>query len=48
MVDVDGIEICDIPIGEDDTGGSAVWVLYREWLYWRKMTRNLDQKRAKT
>ena len=33
MVDVDGIEICDIPIGEDDTRGSLVWVFYRNRLY---------------
>ena len=23
---LDGIDRCDIPIGEDDTGGSLVWV----------------------
>ena len=28
--------VCDIPIGRDDTGRSAVWVLYREWPYPRK------------
>ena len=28
--------VCDIPIGRDDTGGSAVWDLYREWPYPRK------------
>ena len=43
-----GRALCDIPIGKDDTGGSAVWLLYREWLYRRKMTRNPDQKCAKT
>ena len=32
MVDVDGIEVCDIPIGEDDTRGSPVWVFYRNRL----------------
>ena len=39
--------LCDNPIGEDDTGGSAVWVLYREWPYQRKMTRNLGWNNAK-
>ena len=43
-----GRVLCEIPIGKDDTGRSAVWVLHREWLYRRKMTRNLDQKYAKT
>ena len=36
--------VCDIPIGKDDTGGSVVWVLYREWLYRRKMTKNPVEK----
>ena len=35
--------MCDIPIGRDDTGRSAVWVLYREWLYRRKIGRNSGQ-----
>ena len=35
--DVGGMEVCDIPIGEDETGGSPVWVFYRNWLYGRKM-----------
>ena len=37
---VDEVDVCDIPIGEDDTGGSAVWVLYREWLDRRKIAEN--------
>ena len=40
--------LCDNPIGEDDTGGSAVWLLYREWPYWRKMTWNPSQNNVKT
>ena len=36
--------VCDIPIGKDDTGGSAVWVLYREWLYRRKMAEIRSKK----
>ena len=32
-LDVGGMEVCDIPIGEDETGGSPVWVFYRKWLY---------------
>ena len=28
---VDGIEICNIPIGKDDARGSPVWVFSREW-----------------
>ena len=31
-LDVGGMEVCDIPIGEDDTEGSPVWVFYRKWL----------------
>ena len=38
----------DIPIGRDDIGRSAVWVLYREWLYRRKIAENPLQKRVKT
>ena len=38
-----GRVVCDIPIGRDDTGRSAVWVLYREWLYRRKIGRNSGQ-----
>ena len=26
----------DIPPGKDDTGGSDVWVLYKEWIDQRK------------
>ena len=40
--------LCDIPIGKDDTGRSAVWVLYREWLYQRKNCQNPDEKHVKT
>ena len=36
---VDGIEICNIPIGKDDARGSPVWVFYREWLSGRKTGR---------
>ena len=32
-LDVGGMEVCDIPIGEDDTGGSPVWVFYRNRLF---------------
>ena len=49
-LDVGGMEVCDIPIGEDETGGSPVWVFYRKWLYGRKMAENFDQhliKRSK-
>ena len=31
----------DIPIGKDDTGGFAVWVSYREWLYRGRMPGHL-------
>ena len=48
MVDVDGIEICDIPIGEDDTRGSPVWVFYRNWLYGGKTARKVKPKIKKT
>ena len=44
-IHVDEMDVCEIPIGRDDTGRSAVWLLYREWPYRRKMTR---QKCAKT
>ena len=36
--------VCDIPIGKDDTGGSSVWVLYKEWLYRRKNAINPVEK----
>ena len=36
--------VCDIPIGKDDTGGSSVWVLYREWLYRRKIANIWSKK----
>ena len=39
--------MCDIPIGRDDTGGSAVWDLYREWLYPRKNCQNLCENSSK-
>ena len=44
---VDGMEVCDIPIGEDETGGSPVWVFYRKWLYGEKMGENFDQNLVK-
>ena len=44
-IHVDEMDVCEIPIGRDDTGRSAVWLLYREWPYWRKKAR---QKCAKT
>ena len=46
-LDVGGMEVCDIPIGEDETGGSLVLVFYRRWLYGRKMTENFDQNLVK-
>ena len=36
-LDVGGMEVCDIPIGEDETGGSPVWVFYGKWLYGGKI-----------
>ena len=42
--------VCDIPIGRDDTGGSAVWDLYREWPYPRKNCKksiNISNKKIK-
>ena len=39
--------VCDIPIGRDDTGRSDVWVLYREWLYLRKIGKNLCKNSSK-
>ena len=44
-IHVDEMDVCEIPIGRDDTGRSAVWLLYREWPYQRKKAR---QKCAKT
>ena len=44
---VDEVDVCDIPKGEDETGGSAGWVLYREWLYQRKIGRKSESKVAK-
>ena len=41
---VDRIEICDIPIGKDDTRGSPVWVFYRNWLYGGKTARKVGPK----
>ena len=39
-----GRVLCDIPIGKDDTGGSAVCVLYRDWLYRGKIAEHFKQK----
>ena len=36
-----------VPTGKDDTGRSAVWVLYREWLFQGKTTQNPNQKHGK-
>ena len=47
-VDEMDVCVCDIPIGRDDTGRSAVWVLYREWLYRRKIAKNPVEKSGKT
>ena len=44
-IHVDEMDVCEIPIGRDDTRRSAVWLLYREWLYRRKKGR---QKCAKS
>ena len=41
---VDVVDVCNIPIGKDDTGGSAVWVLYREWLYRSNMPKIRSKK----
>ena len=46
-LDVDGMEVCDIPIGEDETGGSPVWVFYRKWLYGGKMAEKFEPKLVK-
>ena len=43
-IHVDENDVCDIPIGRDDTRRSAVWVLYGEWPYRRKMNRNTSRK----
>ena len=47
-IHVDEMDVCDIPIGRDDTGRSAVWGLYREWLYRRKINQNPIEKHVKT
>ena len=47
-IHVDEMDVCDIPIGRDDTGRSAVWVLYREWLYRRKKSKNPHEYYVKT
>ena len=39
--------MCYNPIGRDDTGGSGVWVLYREWLYPNKNAKNLFENHSK-
>ena len=44
---VDGIEICDIPIGKDEVEGSPVWVLYREWLSGQKRAEKIDRQIGK-
>ena len=33
-------DVCDIPIGRDDTGGSPVCVFYRDGLYRGKIGQN--------
>ena len=38
----------DIHIGKDDTRGSAVYVLYREWLYQRKKNKTTNEKHVRT
>ena len=49
---VDGIEICEIPIGKDDARGSPVWVFHREWAVrekkWPKWLKSLVEKSRKT
>ena len=46
-IHVDEKDVCDIPIGKDDTKEPAGWVLYREWLYRRKIGRNSGRKLQK-
>ena len=46
-LDVGGMEVCDIPIGEDETGGSPVWVFFRKWLYGRKTAEKFGPKLVK-
>ena len=45
---VDGVDVCEIPIGRDDTGRVAVRVLYRNGLYQRKIDEKGVEKCAKT
>ena len=38
-------DVCDIPIGKDDTRGSDVWGLYRDGLYrGKKLKKNEDPR----
>ena len=46
-LDVGGMEVCDIPIGEDDTGGSPVWLCDRKWLYGGKLAEKIVPKLVK-
>ena len=44
---MDGVDGCEIPIGRDDTRGSAVCGLYRDGLYRGKIGRTFRAKVAK-
>ena len=39
-------DVCDIPIGRDDTGGSPVCVFYRDGLYQGKKSKKLRTQDA--
>jgi hypothetical protein len=41
-------DVCDIPLGRDDTGGSPVCVFYRDGLYRGKKCRQFRATVAKT
>ena len=36
-------DFCEIPTGRDDTGGTGVWDLYRDGLYWGENVENLNK-----
>ena len=44
----DGVDVCEIPRGRDDTGRVAVCVLYRNGLYRRTNAEKRYQKHVKT
>ena len=44
---VRSLEMCYNPIGKDDTRGSDVWGLYRDWLYRRKKLKKIEDLRCR-